>query len=632
MSISDDSKHKQPDQAAEIKVASIGPRTILDIPLDWKGPRKQPIDISSTASPRAFRLIDCNQVLQHGRLRIMEFPSILEISYATISYIWSGKLADLADVRTFRVLGALTAHPVSVDVLNHACLVAEKQGAGYIWLDLLCIMQASDSDKAWQIEHMYEFFANCNICIILPAGMQYIARLDEETGWIHRGWTLQETLVPKRTVVLFRWSFGSGFVVVGTYFSPSNTIEEIIPGRSAIAAVKDIIDACSVGFMYFFREFPRHNAPRQPLFMVKARIFGHQSPNLLSLAAAMDDVVGVEPDVREHAIWQCAMMRTTYYPVDMVFSIMGLFGVILSVSDFAQGDRIGATIALAKKILESGKSASWLGISFRLPPCRYLATFPIFPHTGIAKKALVRTKRGLREMADFMDCEFPNAHALGAGMATGTMDDAGYLTFRSRFTCVIPEHQRPENQYVSLPHVKAINGDTWWVVDSPPSPPSKVTFASVIGWFDNYIPGGQTLALHFYQLKVMLIQEHAPGKFHIVSFGAMYHIFRKDVMGWRTREFTVGGPDPLPSAGESQTGDEDDEQDETIWDVTDNMGFEMRAFGPQKNTYNTWRDLSGPKEANAWSQIALEEYYASADRDMCLPTDFDIGWRRPGDS
>lgn len=229
---------------------------------------------------------------------------------------------------------------------------------------------------------------------------------------------------------------------------------EVVPGRLAIATVKDIVDACVMGFMFFFREFPGDDPDVRPLFMMKAKIFGHQSPNLLSLAAAMDHVIGVEQDVREHAIWQCAMMRNTYDPVDMVFSIMGLFGVTLPVKAFAKQDRIGATIALAQKILEGGKSASWLGISFRLPPCRYLATFPIFPRTGLGEKALVRTKYGFQEMADFMDCEFPNADALQSGMPTGTMDNAGYFTFTSRYAHVIPECQQPESSSaVSMPEI-----------------------------------------------------------------------------------------------------------------------------------------------------------------------------------
>lgn len=240
----------------------------------------------------------------------------------------------------------------------------------------------------------------------------------------------------------------AGFVVAGPGYTRSSLITEVVPGHVAIATAKDIVDACVTGFMYFFREFPGGDPNARPLFMIKAKIFGHQSPNLLSLAAAMDNVIGVEPDVREHAIWQCAIMRNTYDPVDMVFSIMGLFGVTLPVKAFAKRDRIGATIALARKILESGKSASWLGISFRLPPCRYLGTFPIFPHTGLAEKALVRTKDGFQEMAEFMDCEFPNADALQSGMPTGTMDNAGYFTFTSRFAHVVPELQQSESSSV----------------------------------------------------------------------------------------------------------------------------------------------------------------------------------------
>lgn len=240
-------------------------------------------------------------------------------------------------------------------------------------------------------------------------------------------------------------TFYAGFIVASSGYGQSSTVTEVVPGHLAIATAKDIVDACVVGFMFFFREFPGDDPNVRPLFMIQTRIFGQLSPNLLSLAAAMDNVIGVEQDVREHAIWQCAMMRNTYYPVDMVFSIMGLFGVTLPVQAFAKHDRVGATIALARKVLESGKSASWLGISFRLPPCRYLATFPIFPRTGLAEKALVRTKDGLQEMADFMDCEFPNADALQSAMPTGTMDDAGYLTFTSRYAYVVPELQQSES-------------------------------------------------------------------------------------------------------------------------------------------------------------------------------------------
>ncbi|KAG6378365.1 hypothetical protein JVT61DRAFT_14090 [Boletus reticuloceps] len=588
------------------------PRVILDLPVDWTGKRHQPIDISTTASRHFFRFVNCNQLTKQKRLQIVEYPHLSDTPYATISYVWRGKTAELDGVATFQVAGALNANPVSVEILHYICVVAEKEGVNYLWLDLLCIMQSDDDDKSWQIEHMYELYTCCTLCIVLPAGLQYIPRLDEETGWIHRGWTLQETVAPKRTVVLFQWTFGSGFVVASSGYGQSSTVTEVVPGY-AIAAASDVINACVVGFMFFFRKYPGDDPRVQPLFAMQTRIFGQLSSNLLSLAAAMDNVIGAGQDVREHAIWQCAMMRNTYDPVDMVFSIMGLFGVTLQVKGFAKHDRLGATIALARKVLESGKSASWLGTSFRLPPCRYLATFPIFPLTGLAEKALVRTKDGLREMSDFMDCEFPNADALQSGMPTGTMDDAGYLTFTSRYAYVVPEHQQSESNSADL-LVKAVDGSVWKVVESPPTSPP--TFAVIVGWFNEYTPG-KTLALHYYWIKVVLVRDHAPGKAHIILFGAMNQKFRKDVMMWKTGQFTVGGPHPVLH-GQQHTGDES----EVVEVVRDDMGFEMRKMGTQGRSYKTWKDLNAPRAAKAWSQVALEKFYATADRDTRLPTDW----------
>ena len=77
-------------------------------------------------------------------------------------------------------------------------------------------------------------------------------------------------------------------------------------------------------------------------------------------------------------------MRTSSRPVDMVFSIMGLFGVILDPNMFEAENRIGATVALAKEILRKGGRASWLGMSFRLPPCSMLYTSPVFAETSVS--------------------------------------------------------------------------------------------------------------------------------------------------------------------------------------------------------------------------------------------------------
>jgi hypothetical protein len=165
--------------------------------------------------------------------------------------------------------------------------------------------------------------------------------------------------------------------------------------------------------------------------------------------------------------------------------------------------------------------------------------------------------------------------------------------------------------------VKAVDGSVWKVVQSPPTSP--LTIAVVLGWFNEYTPG-KTLALHYYWIKVMLIQEHVLGKSHIVLFGAMNQMFRKNVMMWKTRQFTVGGPDPLPQ-GQPHAGDES-KDGEMVEDIRDGMGFEMRRMGPEGRSYKSWKDLNSPRAAKAWSQLSLEKFYATVDRDTRLQTDW----------
>jgi hypothetical protein len=97
---------------------------------------------------------------------------------------------------------------------------------------------------------------------------------------------------------------------------------------------------------------------------------------------------------RERGIWQSVFGRTSSRPVDMISSIMGLFGVMLDPSAFDVTDRKEATIALAQAILRRGGSASWIGIATRATPFAELSTFPEFPQTSVAGKAMLTKSSG----------------------------------------------------------------------------------------------------------------------------------------------------------------------------------------------------------------------------------------------
>ena len=68
----------------------------------------------------------------------------------------------------------------------------------------------------------------------------------------------------------------------------------------------------------------------------------------------------------------------------MIFSIMGLFGIMLDPGAFDVNDCKEATIALAQAILHRGGSASWIDTATRATPFAELSTFPKFPQTGVA--------------------------------------------------------------------------------------------------------------------------------------------------------------------------------------------------------------------------------------------------------
>lgn len=211
------------------------------------------LDITPVATPGRSRLIDCAQYIRDRTLSIHEFPDfpVTECTYAAISYIWRGNSVDKSTVGPrFSVAGAEDGDPIGVDVLVHPCTAALREGAKYIWLDRLCIMQTSKKDKHWQIGQMFDIYKRCALCIVLPGGVQRLVRLDEHTTWINRGWTLQETLAPPRVEVVYSWKWESGM-----YYHDRGVrgnIIQLIPGESAMTPLSNVFSLYGSEPMNFF--------------------------------------------------------------------------------------------------------------------------------------------------------------------------------------------------------------------------------------------------------------------------------------------------------------------------------------------------------------------------------------------
>ncbi|THV00741.1 hypothetical protein K435DRAFT_718741 [Dendrothele bispora CBS 962.96] len=206
----------------------------------------QVLDITPVATVNRFRLINCTRYIKDKTLTIYEFLDfpVPWCTYAAISYVWRGNPVDESTIGPrFAVNGAEDGDPIGVDVLTHVCTAALREGAEYIWIDRLCIVQTSKQDKRWQIGQMFDIYKRCRICLVLPGGIQRLVGLDEPTTWINRGWTLQETLAPPRVEVIYAWKWGSGLYYRNN--AGRGNIIELFPGESAMSPLSTLFSLYS---------------------------------------------------------------------------------------------------------------------------------------------------------------------------------------------------------------------------------------------------------------------------------------------------------------------------------------------------------------------------------------------------
>ncbi|KAI0916279.1 hypothetical protein AcV5_003261 [Taiwanofungus camphoratus] len=524
------------------------PTTIFEISLLQL--RGKVIDITSngTATPGRFRLLDCEKLTQGAmwtrKLCVDEFSSFppdTGVPYATLSYVWRGnpipRNSDASWGR-FNVEGAAQdSDPIGIAILAYACEAAWNKGYKYLWIDRLCIIQNNRSDKAYQISNMFAIYKRCNVCLILPGGIQRLVPLQEETEWITRAWTLQEAVAPPEAYVLFdnfdwKWKHG---------WSKTN-VEEVLSYRCAMAPLKDILA----------NAIPLATADGDPPAIIRntkgdATSSESARVQLIVLWGAMN----LKGAAREQAIWRSSMMRTSSRPVDMIFSIMGLFGVTLDTHVYGQNDRLLATRALAQVTLRNGRPANWLAISFFLPPSSQISTFPDPPQTSLLNGE-VRLGYTLKdstfvEVAGIMYRGSDAKWWLDDMPAPASMDDAGYLTFSSRaapltFVENKVDHFSGMTEYedTSTIYITATDGTVWEI----PRNLERQTqgFKTFVVSIGKQCPWGEVDRIGDRAIGALVVEEHAPKKFHVRSWCRLGNTFHAWMMNeWPLCSFDIGG-------------------------------------------------------------------------------------------
>ncbi|KAL7958583.1 hypothetical protein V8C34DRAFT_282685 [Trichoderma compactum] len=551
----------------------LNPREICCMSFEDISYSQQPIDFMFRATPERYRLIDCSKVIHDRSLRIVEFTDFPQVSYAALSYVWRGNFpieGPKLETLEFSVLGAEDADPLGLDVLFDACTAAVACGASFIWLDRLCIMQTSKRDKMWQIQEMYRIYAFAIVSIVIPGGLRALVPLTEETQWINRAWTLQEVVAPPSSAVLFAWKLTAGEIRMEAGGEQGSAPIEIVTlGRSAMVGLDAALGMCLAGSVTFIP-----SGANEASLQMESRLFGelqdnHQVdhiptrlmsaidstthlPHVWALAFAIDSHLDTE-EMREFCIWQCAFVRTSSRPVDMVFSVMGLLGVMLDPAAFDTNDRLSATIALAREILAQGRSASWLGMSVGLPPCSSLSTFPIFPQTSVAGRATYLLPNGDEKLIRLTEAVYPNEIGIFPPR-TGSMDENGYFTFEALAAVAVASSETSLYEGLLYDHAKvpsklrAMDGSIWEIHpdlaisdalrDGGIASPRSQSFAVMLGFY-NVMPA-EAIGNN---MRAMVVEEHAKNRYHVRSYFVMHSDALPWISKWKRRSFCVGGPD-----------------------------------------------------------------------------------------
>lgn len=545
------------------RTAADGSTIILELPLDAASINE--IDITSIATPERFRAVDCAALSDQANpvLRIHEFDAFgtSRINYCAISYIWRGNpVREPAEEArgTIVVEGARDGDPISLDVLRHASIAVVNGNLSYLWLDRLCIMQTHPDDKAWQIRRMFDIYKQSGVCLVLPGGVGGLVGLDEETEWILRAWTLQEAIVPPITQVLFSVA---GLPVpaestMGVLITDKShpygdcTANYVVHGLSATADLRSLLRAIRVPSLNpHFKFYPTDaSVPMTPRILGALDV---RRRELLALADASDTIWSGSNWSRQ-ALWQSSFLRTSKRPVDMVLSIMGLFGVSLDPRRYRSGDRISVTIALAQEYLRTGGQAEWLIAGWNEPPDRRLSSLPELPETTVAAPPrFSAAKRDVAHEADNSTHLDIRLRFSSQQAPYGSMDNDGYFHFAAKAIRVVKSSLAAPSSTMldgapESPMIAALDG-TQWVLRSDEGlglPDSLSTinadeeeralYVAVLGTGSRR---NDTTGWDRYS-RAVLLQQHAPRKYHRLP--VFFELSLSVPEGWRTMDLNMG--------------------------------------------------------------------------------------------
>ncbi|KAI9064955.1 HET-domain-containing protein [Trametes sanguinea] len=224
--------------------------------------------------------------------KLRSFPSVEGAPpYVALSHRWDAEgEVTFPDIHNLDRARSMSGWPK----IENACKIAAKNDILWIWIDTCCIDKASSAELSEAINSMFALYLHSRICLAylgdVPAGDKATSSRSffRTSAWFTRGWTLQELLAPAAGMILFAqdWS------VIGTRHDLASVIEEIT------------------------------GIDRHMLTDVSTRFFGADSSKQWTARLRANSLA-------KRMSW--AARRVTTRPEDRAYSLMGIFGVHMSI-------------------------------------------------------------------------------------------------------------------------------------------------------------------------------------------------------------------------------------------------------------------------------------------------------------
>lgn len=137
-------------------------------------------------------------LLETSTLQLQEFTAAEVPPYAILSHTWAEEEVSFHE---FQELNEKIVRKRGFAKVHRFCQVAREHGYRYSWVDTVAIDKRSSAELSEAINSMYQWYSHADLCIIYLGDLSSSEDYDgpearrnalEKSRWFGRGWTMQE--------------------------------------------------------------------------------------------------------------------------------------------------------------------------------------------------------------------------------------------------------------------------------------------------------------------------------------------------------------------------------------------------------------------------------------------------------